>query len=231
MGAGLDAASRARLRRGGVKPIEPQRALDLLDASLACDRPLLLPVELDVAALRALAEEQALPRMLRSLAPARSARPRPPRGALRTRLLEATGAEREQIALDAALAHTAAVLGHDSPADLRPGQAFKELGFDSLMAVELRNRLSAEIGVALASTLVFDHPTPEAVAACLLDAVAPARQEALGDGPEGERANVEAQDEDVLVADTAEEVLRLIDRELDTTEELVGSTDSGSQHG
>ncbi|MFE7632445.1 type I polyketide synthase [Kitasatospora sp. NPDC057518] len=85
-------------------------------------------------------------------------------GAWASRLAGMPVAEQRQVLTDLVRGHAAAVLGHDSADDVLPQRAFKELGFDSVGAVELRNRLSKEVGVKLASTMVFDHPNATALA-------------------------------------------------------------------
>ncbi len=176
---------RARL---GFVPMAPELGLALLDAALPGSDPLLVPVELDRAALRSRAAAGLLPTVLAGLirTPARRAREQ---GSLSQSLLGIAEAERQAYVMDLVRGHVAAVLGHSSTAAVDPTRAFKELGFDSLAAVELRNRLSAATGLSLAQTVVFDHPNPAALAQQLLTEVDPA---APG-SPESERAALEAE--------------------------------------
>ncbi|MFE9750948.1 SDR family NAD(P)-dependent oxidoreductase [Saccharothrix saharensis] len=150
MGATLGDTDRARLARTGVTALDVETGLALFDAALRSDRAVLVPAELDLAALRS--SDRVVPAVLRGL--------------VRTRRRAASG---ERRALDptalAGLVRTAVadVLGHSSGAAVDPKRTFNDLGFDSLTGVELRNRLAADTGLTLPATLVFDHPSPAAV--------------------------------------------------------------------
>ncbi|QNP67577.1 SDR family NAD(P)-dependent oxidoreductase [Streptomyces genisteinicus] len=155
----LDADDLARMERTGIGAIAGEQGLQLFDQALASDAALLAPVRLDLATLRTQARTGTLPALLRGLvrAPARRA---DTSRSLQRRLAGVPEAEREQLVLDLVRTQVASVLGHASAAAVEPDRAFKDLGFDSLAAVELRNRLAQVAGVRLPATLVFDHPTP-----------------------------------------------------------------------
>ncbi|ATE54206.1 type I polyketide synthase [Actinosynnema pretiosum] len=161
----------ARMARSGVRGLPAAEGLALFDAALALDAPLLVPVKLDLAALRTRGEE--LPRLFHGLVrPTRRAATAA--GADRTprdELLGLSAEDRGRVLLDLVRSHVAAVLGHGSGAEIEPRRAFGELGFDSLAAVELRNRLTTATGLRLPATLVFDHPTPVALVAHLSESL------------------------------------------------------------
>jgi acyl carrier protein len=159
----------ARMTRQGVLALSTTRGLELFDAAAVHpDHALLLGMHLDMAATRASARAGLLPDLLRGLVrvpPARAA----DGGALVRRLAGAPALEREAVVLEVVRGEVAAVLGHASPAGIDTERAFKDLGFDSLTAVELRNRLSISTGLRLPATLVFDYPNADVLARHLLD--------------------------------------------------------------
>ncbi|MFG2747845.1 SDR family NAD(P)-dependent oxidoreductase, partial [Streptomyces xanthophaeus] len=166
----LDEAELARLARQGVGALPVELGLELFDRALGLGEALVAPVLLDAGALRTQARAGLLPALFRGLVrvPARRAGAG---GSLERQLADVPQADRERFVLDLVRGQVAAVLGHASGAAVDAERAFKELGFDSLGAVELRNRLTQVSGVRLPSTLVFDHPTSSAVARLLLSEV------------------------------------------------------------
>ncbi|NLU81149.1 SDR family NAD(P)-dependent oxidoreductase, partial [Micromonospora sp. HNM0581] len=168
MTAHLGEADLARMARSGILPISSAQGLALLDATVATGEPAFVPIRLDTAALRA--QGQSMPALFRGLVrlPARRAaeagRTSVGGSALQRRLTGLTDAEQRRLLLDLVRVDVAAVLGHDSPATVEPARAFREIGFDSLAAVELRNRLNTATGLRLPASLVFDYPKPTVLA-------------------------------------------------------------------
>nr|WP_305073040.1 type I polyketide synthase [Micromonospora okii]AZO92784.1 Orf(+18) [Micromonospora okii] len=175
----LGTARRDRMARQGIAALDTEQALALFDASRRSRQPLLLPVRLDLAALRALTTVDHLPAPLRGLAGGRARRgtgtAAPAAAGFHDRLAEAGDADRRRLVEELVTGQVADVLGYASPAAVGPDQSFTELGFDSLTAVELRNRLTTRTGLTLPATLVFDHPTPEALTAHLVTRLGPGR--------------------------------------------------------
>nr|BFE27867.1 hypothetical protein GCM10010200_001180 [Actinomadura rugatobispora] len=170
MTAGLSEVDRRRIGRGGFLPLSAGDGLDLLGRSVGLGAPSVVAGRLDLAALRRRAEEP--PAMLRALVPAPRPEPRLPAGGGGTADRPAgfaglDPAERAKRLLELVRDEAAAVLGHPTAEAVAPRKAFSDLGFDSLAAVELRNRLATATGLRLPATMVFDFPNPEALAARL----------------------------------------------------------------
>ncbi|WP_318842119.1 SDR family NAD(P)-dependent oxidoreductase [Streptomyces marincola] len=163
----LGAEEMRRLGRAGLLPLTTEQGLDLFDAALADRRAaLLVPAALDTRGSMLRGE---VPFLLRRLvrAPARRQSAGESAETLKRRLLEASEAERERLLLDLVREHVAHVLGHASAGAVDPGRGFLDLGLDSLTALDMRNRLTSATGRRLPPTLIFDHPTPAAVARLL----------------------------------------------------------------
>ncbi|MFE6407031.1 type I polyketide synthase [Streptomyces sp. NPDC057837] len=194
----LDQADLARMARAGLAPLRAQEGLALFDAALALDEPVLVPAKLNTARLTG-GGDATLPPVLGALV-----RPRPARRTAASgspdgaagghRFAGMSPAEAERELTELVRAHAATVLGHPTPEAIRPDSAFKQLGFDSLSSVELRNHLNTATGLRLSPTAVFDHPTPTAMARHL-------RGQLLGDLPSTARptATAAASDEPIAV--------------------------------
>ncbi|WP_346168457.1 type I polyketide synthase, partial [Streptomyces javensis] len=170
MAATLATADRQRMSRGSMGALSNAEGLALFDVAGLAGHAVLIPAALDVAALRAQSTAGVAP-LLRGLirTPVRRAAAGGGGGAdeaagLAERLAGMSAAERDRFLLNLVCGQVATVLGYGGAAAIEPGAAFKELGFDSLTAVELRNRLGAATGLRLPATLIFDYPTPDALA-------------------------------------------------------------------
>ncbi|WP_343299769.1 SDR family NAD(P)-dependent oxidoreductase, partial [Streptomyces sp. 5-6(2022)] len=163
-----------RVSRSGLVPLSSEDGLELFDAALVSDESVPVPLRLDIPTLRAQGAE--LPTVFRNVVPhvmtrrtARSEQSASLPDELRRRLVGLPQTAQDEMLLELVRAQIAAALGHATPETVNTRQPFKELGFDSLMAVDLRNRLTAETGLRLSATLIFDYPTPMALVGHLRD--------------------------------------------------------------
>ncbi|WP_443623585.1 type I polyketide synthase [Antrihabitans stalagmiti] len=154
MAAGLGEIDIARFRRSGIVPIAAKAGTAMFDAALAHDAPVLTPLGVLPALFKTMTatqpeegpEEPPMVQRLRELAP---------------------NAQREEM-VDLLLTTAAIVLDYPSTDDIDPDQSFKEIGFDSLSGVEFRNQVRKDTGVQIPPTVVFNYPTPAALADHLL---------------------------------------------------------------
>ncbi|MFJ3644660.1 type I polyketide synthase [Streptomyces murinus] len=206
-----DTGDEERLRRRGLTTLRPDRAVAALHGALSGADATVTVADVDWARFvvpftvsRPSALLGDLPEVRDALAERRPAGQRAEPSALGEKLATLSEDERRRLLVDTVCAHAAAVLGHSGATAVEPDLAFRDLGFDSLTAVELRNLLTADTGLTLPATLVFDHPTPEAVARHL------GSQLAGGQGPDevsvfGELDRLESL---IGTAATAEETVR-----------------------
>ncbi|WP_190113408.1 KR domain-containing protein, partial [Streptomyces cinnamoneus] len=176
-----DTGDEERLRLRGLTVLRPEQAISVLHGVLEGGEATVTVADVDwerfvvpftLSRPSALLSE--LPEVRNALAEEPETRSAEP-SALRQKLSGLSEGEQERLLVDTVCAHAAAVLGHSGSAAVEPDLAFRDLGFDSLTAVELRNLLTADTGLTLSATLVFDCPTPQAIARYL-------RAELAGDG-------------------------------------------------
>ena len=182
MTAHLNTTDLTRLTSTGLTPITSEHGVALFDAALASQRPNLLASPFTTGALTRRARQNTLDPILSALTTSRrqaaTASPR----TLTTLLAGQTPQQRLDTLTAMVTAATATVLAHPDPAALDPGRPFKDLGIDSLTALELRNTLNQHTGLSLPATLVFDHPTPNALAIHLADLLAGAASSVVPEG-------------------------------------------------
>ncbi|WP_244223616.1 type I polyketide synthase [Amycolatopsis circi] len=162
-----------RMARSGVFGLSFADGLELFDATVAAGQPSLVPVRLDMSGLRA--DAHSVPAMLRGLV----------RGRRRVevvddswnQVLRLSGTERVRAAVDLVCGTAAVVLGHERRDAVDPRKGFIELGFDSLTAIELRNRLDVLTGMRLPATLIFDYPSVQVLGEHLVADGAPSAVE------------------------------------------------------
>ncbi|HEV2639123.1 MAG TPA: type I polyketide synthase [Actinocrinis sp.] len=202
---------RGRLARAGAQAMTPAQALALFDEGVESGRAMSVAARIDRGALRAQADQGTLPTVLRLLVP-RGGRPAPQAaadassGGLEQQLAGLAPAERRQALVAFVRRHAAAVLGHETVAAIDADRGFLDMGFDSLTAVELRNRLAAATGLRLPATLVFDCPTPAQMAAWFAERIS------ADDGAPAEDESTDQNTDEIDAVDTmdVDELIRAV---------------------
>ncbi|WP_018680911.1 type I polyketide synthase [Actinokineospora enzanensis] len=204
-----------RRMRGGFPPLTLDRGLTLLDAALGTDEAQVIAVELSDSGRMA---PEDLPAVFRALVKTRRKAARDT-GRSATLVQELTGLkkpERVRFMTEHVTAEAAAALGHTSAKDVDPAREFRELGFDSLTSLELRNRLATRTGLRLPATLVFDYPTPtvlgEYLVSRLVTAEADAAPSLLAELDRIDAALAAGEPDEITRSGIAQRLSRMLDR-------------------
>ncbi|WP_346168467.1 SDR family NAD(P)-dependent oxidoreductase, partial [Streptomyces javensis] len=223
-GGMIDGEVADQLRRRGAPPIDGVRALELLRQTVARSDGFLVAADIDWGRFApALSATRPLP-LLADL-PEAGGTGQDPAGAereeaggaaaLRTRLTELSPADRHTALVELVSEQAAAALGYADAGAVETGRAFKELGFDSLTAVDLRNRLNAATGLRLPVTLVFDYPTADDLAVLLREELLPSGGEPVDTAALAELDRVQstlaALELDDIESATDDEMFELLD--------------------
>ncbi|MGW7534401.1 SDR family NAD(P)-dependent oxidoreductase [Amycolatopsis sp. NPDC054798] len=173
MGGTLTEEEVQRLAASGIVPLSTAEGLAMFDRAIAVRKPTAVPAKFDLPVLRKLDRlprtlEQLVGRTTRRVAAAAESSV----DSFGARLLGLPEEDRRDAVLELVRSHAATVLGYRAAHEIEPSAQFQSFGFDSLTAIELRNGLTAATGQRLPATLIFDHPTPTALASHLLDELA-----------------------------------------------------------
>ncbi|QKV96316.1 SDR family NAD(P)-dependent oxidoreductase [Streptomyces sp. NA02950] len=195
MASTLGQADLARFRRHGMVPLTAERGTALFDAALAADESLQLPVQIERGALW----QDTVPPLLGTLvqpAPTRSGRPvaaeESGESPMASRLAALPAEEQREELVTLLLETAAVVLGYPSADDIDADMSFQEIGFDSLSGVEFRNQVKQDTGVHVPATVIYNYPTPAALAERLRELLFPEpelpeqAEEATADLPDDE---------------------------------------------
>ncbi|WP_275563075.1 beta-ketoacyl reductase [Streptomyces sp. 5-6(2022)] len=176
------------MSRSGVLPLRAEDGLALFDAATGIDETVVIPIRLSLGTARGSADQ--LPPMFSGLvrvhgrSAAGAARAGATPAAYRRRLAALSPAERRNEVLGLVRGSAAEILGHPGADAVEPDRAFSELGFDSLSAVEFRNRVGEATGLRLPATLVFEYTNARDLAAHLLQELVPDEDAVDGDPEE-----------------------------------------------
>jgi polyketide synthase 12 len=220
MGGTLDDAEAARISRTGFRPMSNDTGLAMFDAAVAQPGAAVVAAEFDPAALRAAVRSTPLLRDLVGGRPVAETRA----GDMATlNFAEMPADQRAKRILAAVRTQIAGVLGHRNAEQIDPDVNFRDLGFDSLTSVELRNRLKAVTGIAISPTVVYDHPTPNAVAEFL-------HQRVTGDGGDGIVAELTRLEAALAGLDSDDRTLGVVSGRLEAILRGIGERRSAPAH-
>jgi acyl carrier protein len=165
-GPWLDDPAADELAAAGLRPLRPDAAIRALRWAMASAETEVLVADIDWDRFAPLLTMTRPSPLITRLVADRTGT-REPVGdgtGLATTLAGLTPAEQDVTLLDLVRANAAAVLGHDSPDAIDSHRGFLEMGFASLGAIELRDRINTATGLALPATAAYEHPTPQDLA-------------------------------------------------------------------
>ncbi|MFI6099468.1 type I polyketide synthase [Lentzea sp. NPDC051213] len=223
-GMATDPEAYDQLRRHGVLPMDPELALTALVQAVSDGETVLTVTNTDWArfapgftASRPSPLFSSIPEVVAALGVGEEVAG--DENALQEKLAGLSEADRSRVLLDLVRSEAAAVLGHAGVESIHAEKAFRDQGFDSLTAVEMRDRLKAATGLPVPSALVFDYPTPRLVAEHLLSGLSSADGSALAELTRLEDALVSSADDHDAIRERLEKLLGRLKKPVSTSDD------------